>query len=93
MPEAPLSTGQVAALVARSPATIRRYEASGVIPPANRDPISRRRFWTRAQAESIRRRLMPVAANSACPPESALPGHELGAQAAHATRADSDATD
>ena len=54
------STGQLAALFDRSPATIRRYESNGIIPPANRDPVSRRRFWTQAQVDLIRRQLQSI---------------------------------
>jgi len=93
MLEARLTTGQLAALVDRSPATIRRYEAIGIIPPANRDPISRRRFWTRAQADSIRRRLLPVAVDRPHPSGSARPGQDPNGQPTGAMRADCHATD
>ena len=66
MLEAQLSTGQLAALVDRSPATIRKYEALGLIPAGHRDPINGRRYWPTEEAETIRRRLqlMPVSPTS-----------------------------
>lgn len=66
-----LSTGQLAALVDRSPATIRRYEAAGVIPSSRRDPINGRRFWPADEAEAIRRQLQPVANGADCQPAEA----------------------
>ena len=52
-----LSSGQLAALVGCSRETIRRYESLGLIPPARRDPVNRRRYWSVDEAEEIRRRL------------------------------------
>jgi len=87
------STGRLAAFVGRSPATIRRYEASGIIPPARRDPISRRRVWTRAQADAIRRKLLPAAAGTACTAKSARTDEGVDAQPERATRTGPHATD
>ncbi len=64
--DAVIPIGPLALSVGRRPATIRLYEKKGIIPRANRDPISGRRFWTQAQAELIRRRLQPIAV-SPCP--------------------------
>ncbi len=56
-----LTCGQLARFVGRSRETIRRYEALGLIPPGHRDPVNRRRYWTPAEAESIRELLRPLA--------------------------------
>jgi len=53
------STGDVARFLDRSRESVRRYEALGLIPPAQRDPISGRRFWTRDDVDQILATLRP----------------------------------
>jgi len=91
--EEELSTGQLATFVYRSPATLRRYEAKGFIPPARRDPISHRRFWTQADAELIRRRLLPVVVDP--PPNARAVSPDLDAVEAppQAEQGDADASE
>jgi DNA-binding transcriptional MerR regulator len=76
-----LSTGQLAALVRRSPATIRRYEAMGIIPTAGRDPVSGRRFWSPDAVELIQARLQLVPADTAPDGLHIETAHDLGANA------------
>jgi hypothetical protein len=57
-----LSMGQLAALVRRSPATIRRYEVMSGVPTAGRDPVSGRRIRSADAAELIRTQLQLVTA-------------------------------
>ena len=59
-----VTSGQLAALVGRSRETIRRYEALGLIPAGRRDPINGRRYWSAHEAETIRRSLQPLTADS-----------------------------
>jgi hypothetical protein len=54
------TSGQLGKFVHRSRETIRRYEALGLIPAGQRDPINRRRYWSAAQAKQIRELLKPV---------------------------------
>jgi DNA-binding transcriptional MerR regulator len=76
-----LSTGELAALVDRSPATIRRYEAQGIIPTAQRDPVSGRRYWTHVQVELIQQRLQLVMADTKSARRDCQSGCDLGANA------------
>jgi DNA-binding transcriptional MerR regulator len=81
MSDVGLSTGQLAKLVSRCPATIRRYEAKGIIPAAQRDPISGRRYWTHVQVELIQQLLQFVMADIKPARPDCQSGRVLGANA------------
>lgn len=50
-----LRINDVAKLVNRYPGTLRAYEAKGLIPEAQRDPITGWRVYSREDVETIRR--------------------------------------
>lgn len=80
MPEAYLSSGQLAILVGRSRETIRRYELLGVIPPGRRDPINGCRYWTPDEASQICEQLRPVVTGANPASDPALGGQRTGAR-------------
>lgn len=45
--------GEVCRAVGRSQRTIRYWEQAGRIPPAHRDNMTGRRFWTEAEVEEL----------------------------------------
>lgn len=52
-----LTPGEVAQEFNVSPATIRRWEAAGILAPSRRLPGSRHRRYSRASVDALKRRL------------------------------------
>jgi len=45
--------GEVSRALNKTPRTIRYWEGAGRIPPAHRDNVTHRRFWTEAQVQEL----------------------------------------
>ena len=56
-----MTIGELARLVHRHPDTLRGYERKGIIPQADRDPISGFRVWPEEAVKDILKKLSPRA--------------------------------